>query len=459
MFAEITYFRGTLVVRGDVHIPNSVYDSKNRCYRLMAFKYRELIDYLERSNVDYVDRVFNPVPCPEFNAEIELRDYQEKALNAWLNDRRGCVVLPTGAGKTHVALAAINEVAEPTLVVVPTLDLLDQWVEKLSVFGRENVGEFSGRKKEVKPITVATYDSAYINAEKLGNRFKFLVFDEVHHLPSESYSAIAEMSAAPYRLGLTATYERADGLHVRLPELVGGKVFELGVNELAGKYLASYTVKRIYVSLSESEAEKYRKNMSIVKNYLKERNLRIRSVEDFNKLVMASGYDSKAYEALRAWEEARKVAYCSSSKLKKLREILEKHRNDKIIIFTRYNDLVYRISKTFLIPAITYRTSKEERKAILDGFKKGRFKAIVSSQVLDEGIDVPDANVAVILSGSASAREFIQRLGRILRPKNKAILYEIVSRETSEIGTSRRRRKALKGLKADRGKNASKRAA
>jgi len=176
----------------------------------------------------------------------------------------------------------------------------------------------------------------------------------------------------------------------------------------------------------------------------------LRSVDDFNRVIMATGYDAKAYEALRAWDEARKIAFNSKNKLVKLRELLERHRGDKIIIFTRHNDLVYAISKPFLIPAITYRTSKDERRAILDGFRKGKFKAIVSSQVLDEGIDVPDANVGVIMSGSGSAREFIQRLGRILRPargKDKAILYELVSRETGEVHTARRRRNGIRGVK------------
>jgi superfamily II DNA or RNA helicase len=170
-------------------------------------------------------------------------------------------------------------------------------------------------------------------------------------------------------------------------------------------------------------------------------------VEDFHRVIMATGYDARAYDALRAWDEGRKIAFNSRNKLRKLRELLERHRGDKIIIFTRHNELVYTVSRVFLIPAITHRTSKDERKIILDGFRKGRFKAIVSSQVLDEGIDVPDASVGIIMSGSGSAREFIQRLGRILRPakgKKKAILYELISRETGEVHTARRRSDAPK---------------
>ncbi len=447
MIAELSYDRGTVIVRGDVHVPHAKFDSRAGVYRALAFRYRDIVEFFENSGIEYVDNVLDPVPCPLFDAEISLRDYQERALERWLTDRRGCIVLPTGSGKTHVALAAINEVSASTLIVVPTLDLVDQWKEKLQVFGERYVGEFSGRNKEIKPITVATYDSAYINAEKLGNRFILLIFDEVHHLPGESYIQIAEMSAAPYRLGLTATYEREDGRHELLPELVGGKIFELLPDELAGKHLARYTIKRVYVPLTDEEKEEYEKREKVFRSYLRARGITLKKVEDFHKIVMATGYDERAYDALRAWDEARKIAFNSKNKIRKLREILERHRKDRIIIFTRHNDLVYRISKLFLIPAITYRTSKDERREILDGFRKGRFTAIVSSQVLDEGIDVPDANVAIIVSGSGSAREYIQRLGRILRPskgKKEATLYELISSGTGEVSTARRRRNATK---------------
>jgi len=444
MKATLEYDRGTIVIRGDVHVPHAKYDSRSRCLRALAYKYRDIVDYLQRSGVEYEDNVINPIPSPYFEADFELRDYQEQTLQRWLEDKRGCVVLPTGSGKTYVAMAAISEVSAATLVVVPTLDLVDQWKEKLSVFGEEWIGEFTGRKKELKPITVATYDSAYVNAERLGNRFVLIVFDEVHHLPSEAYMQIAEMSAAPYRMGLTATYEREDGRHELLPDLVGGKIFELKPSDLAGKHLADYAIKRIYVPLTEEEKKAYERAARVFKEYVTKKGLKLRSVEDFHRIVMATGYDEKAYEALRSWDEARKIAFNSKNKLRKLRELLERHKNDKILIFTRHNDLVYRISKLFLIPAITYRTSKEERARVLEGFRSGKFRAIVSSQVLDEGIDVPDANVAIIMSGSGSAREYIQRLGRILRPskgKERAILYELISRETSEVTTARRRRK------------------
>jgi superfamily II DNA or RNA helicase len=130
----------------------------------------------------------------------------------------------------------------------------------------------------------------------------------------------------------------------------------------------------------------------------------------------------------------------------KLSEILKRHNGGRIFIFTEHNKLVHRISSQFLIPSITYRTPGKERNEILDRFRSGIYRAVVTSKVLDEGIDVPDADVGIILSGTGSQRAFIQRLGRILRKKEgkEAVLYEIVSSETSEVNTARRRKRPLK---------------
>jgi superfamily II DNA or RNA helicase len=161
---------------------------------------------------------------------------------------------------------------------------------------------------------------------------------------------------------------------------------------------------------------------------------------------MRSGRDPGARRALLARNKARDIAYNSVSKMGTLSTILKNHRDGKIFIFTEYNKLVHQISNQFLIPAITYRTTTRERSEILDRFKSGVYRAVVTSKVLDEGIDVPDADVGIILSGTGSKRAFVQRLGRILRKKEgkEAVLYEIVSAETSEVGTARRRKQKLK---------------
>ncbi|MEM2002640.1 MAG: DEAD/DEAH box helicase, partial [Candidatus Methanomethylicaceae archaeon] len=279
---------------------------------------------------------------------------------------------------------------------------------------------------------------------ELGNKFPLIIFDEVHHLPSPGYSQIAELFASPFRLGLTATYEREDGLHSELPRLVGEKVYERKVSEMAGEHLAPFKVQRIYVDLTDQEGEEYRRNISKFREYLAKRGLRMRTQKDFQRLVIMSGRDPEAREALLARNRAMEIALNSSLKSEALRKILSE-TDDKTIVFTQHNQLVYRLSREFLIPAITHETPKDERSEILNMFREGRYRVIVTSKVLDEGIDVPDASLGIILSGTGSKREFIQRLGRLLRKVEgkEARLIEIVSRSTAEARTSHRRRSAL----------------
>lgn len=263
----------------------------------------------------------------------------------------------------------------------------------------------------------------------------------MHHLAAEGYRHIAELFAAPYRLGLTATYEREDDKHEDLPRLLGGKVYEIETEELTGEYLAEYTVERINVDLTPAEQRRYDEKVEVFRDYLISSNIQMRGPKDYKKVVMRSGNDPAAWKAVRARNEARNIAYNSEAKLDELSNLLEIHRNDRIIIFTRYNDLVHDIADRYLIPPITHRTNKEERRKLLDRFRNDEYTAIVSSQVLDEGVDVPDANVGIILSGTGSSREYRQRLGRILRPSgDTAKLYEIVSKGTGEVQTSYRRR-------------------
>jgi len=440
----LQFYKGTIQIEGEYHIPHTSWDERSHTYRAQALYYKEIITYLKESGIEYIDGVLSLIPCPDLHFSVQLRDYQEEAFSRWLKDKKGVVVLPTGAGKTLVALKALEALNSSALIVVPTLDLVDQWIEAIRKFWSGSsdidIGEYTGRKKVLKAITITTYDSAYINAENLGNKFKFLIFDEVHHLPSEGYRHIAEMCASPCRLGLTATYEREDGLHYMLSRLVGGKVYEVKTHELAGEHLSEYEIRKIKVEMSPEEQEKYAENIKIFKNYLRMYHIYMRSPEDFQKVIYRSGYDPRAWRAVRARNEARKIAYNSQAKIEELQKLLRTHRKDRIIIFTRYNDLVYTISKKFFIPCITHKTEKNERTDILRKFKKGVYTAIVSSQVLDEGIDVPEANIGIILSGTGSLREYTQRLGRILRPtEKKAVLYEVISRGTAEIQTSARR--------------------
>lgn len=444
---ELAYSRGTIIIRGNTRVPNSTWDERSRTFRAMALHYRDIIDYLNASGIDFKDRVLDLLPCPELLSNIMLRDYQKQALEAWnANGRRGVIVLPTGSGKTFIGIKAISMLNAPAIVVAPTIDLVNQWHTKLEEEFKVDVGTLGGGKQEIRAITVSTYDSAYIHAERLGNRFCLIIFDEVHHLPAEGYRQIAQMFASPFRMGLTATYEREDGLHTELNQLVGGKVFEKKIKDLAGEHLSTYRLKKITVELVKEEREKYDLNHGIFTDYVRKNKLNIRNPADFQKLVIRSGKDQNARAALLARNTARDIALNSVSKLEKLAVILKTHKKGKVFIFTEHNRLVHRISKEFLIPAITYRTASKERNEILERFKSGVYKSIVTSKVLDEGIDVPDADVGIIISGTGSERAFIQRLGRILRKKKgkEAVLYELVSAETSEINTARRRAKSLR---------------
>lgn len=449
--ASLRYDNGTVVIEGTLaHIPFSTSDPRTHSQRAAAIHYSNIVSYLRESAIDYSDFVLDLVPSHFSGAGPHMRDYQEKALDRWIRaGMRGCIILPTGSGKTLIGAKAIEKVNAASLVVVPTLDLMAQWTDVLSKhFPGAKIGSLGGGMSDIQPITVATYDSAYIQAANLGNRFSLIVFDEVHHLAAPGYRSIAEQMAAPFRLGLTATIEREDDLHKDLPKLVGGVVFQVRPSELAKmKHLASYQIERRQVEMTADEQKEYQKNINAYEEGLKRLGIRMYYSNAFRRLIMMSARSRAAREALVARNRAIDIALNSRSKLEELKEILAENRGAKTIIFTQHNSLVYEIANRFLIPCITHKTSRDERYDILSGFRDGRYMAIVTSKVLDEGVDVPDAELGVILSGTGSGREFIQRLGRLLRPKKeegkKARLVEIISADTRESVSSSKRKRAL----------------
>ncbi|MFW5924443.1 MAG: DEAD/DEAH box helicase [archaeon] len=451
----LAYEDGTVRIEADGSAPsidaveaveNVTFDPRTETYRAPAFRYREVRTALAERGVECDDRVLSVPAVEGLDSSYELREYQQEALDDWLDaGRRGVLEMPTGSGKTVVAIAAIERLGVPTLVVVPTIDLLEQWRREFEIeFGDVvEVGQFGGGEQRRAPITVSTYDSAYLKADDVGDAFGFVVFDEAHHLGGEGYRDIARLLAAPDRMGLTATFERPDGAHEVIAELIGPLVHAIDADDLAGEHLAPYDVKRIEVSLTAEEREAYEEHQGTFTDYLAQSNVELRSGSDYQELVKRSGNDPAAREALLAKQRAREIMMGSEGKIDALEAILDRHRDDRVIVFTAFNDLAYDVAERFLIPAITHRTATSERREILERFRDGRYSRVVTSNVLDEGIDVPDANVAVVLSGSGSEREFTQRLGRILRPKDdggRALLYEVVSEETAEERVARRRR-------------------
>ena len=446
--ADVTlrFEEGTVRVDGPEEVladlPGVELDPRSESGRAPAYRYAELRSVLVDRGVSADDDVLDS-PGLDLASAYELRPYQRDALEAWTDaGRRGVAELPTGSGKTVIGLAAVAAVCAPALVVVPTVDLLEQWRGELEREFDADIGRLGGGTQRVGEVTVATYDSAYLRADELGDRFGLVVFDEVHHLGGESYRDIARLLAAPARLGLTATFERPDGAHEAVADLLGPVVYRLSPAELAGEHLAPYDIKRLEVDLTPGERERYEQYQGTFTDYLAESNIQLRSGSDYQELVKRSGTDPRAREALLAKQRAREVVMTARRKVDRLADLLDRHREDRVIVFTASTDLVYRLSERFLIPAITHETGTDERREILERFREGTYSRVVTANVLDEGVDVPDANVGILLAGSGSEREFTQRLGRLLRPGDgeRALLYELVTVETAEQRVADRRR-------------------
>ncbi len=389
----------------------------------------------------------------QFNNSNILRDYQNEALSAWIkNNRKGCIILPTGAGKTVIAIETIIKTKSSTLIIFPTLNLLDQWFDSIKniLTDKTVIGKLGGGNEEIKMITVTTYDSAYLKSSYLGNKFKFLIFDEVHHLASDKYTLIGEQFIAPYRLGLTATLEREDEKHIKIYKLIGNVVYRKDFFELTEKnHLSKFKLKKLSINMLPDEVVQYNITINEYKNLLEQS--KIFYPIRLEKLVILSVNNIKLRKALLLRNEAAEIALNSRAKILELEKLLKEHTDNKIIIFTMHTKLAYNISNRFLIPVITHKTRNEERTEILNHFKSGKYRIMATTRVLDEGTDVPDADLGIILSGTGSKREFIQRLGRLLRPKKDkgtiAELIEIVSADTSEVFTSRKRNKGIKIIK------------
>jgi superfamily II DNA or RNA helicase len=449
----LSFDQGTLLLYGldrDASaIPHGfIWDERVKSWRTEGFRYRNLVLWLRRNKIPFIDRARQYDPRGlrlEPVMALRLFDYQEQAIRAWQRqNRRGIVVLPTGAGKTIVALKAIGLAERPALIVVPTLDLLSQWYKRLTdTFGIQ-IGLVGQGVWDIRDVTVITYHSAYRRISEIGDRFGFLILDEVHHLTAPQWAEIARLAIAPFRLGLTATYDPHSS--IRLDELIGPLVYWKPVRELSGNKLAPYEVIRLGVDLSPEEHLAYELEEKIYLSYWREQSdLRSTSSRHDSRLeilLREQTRDERARRALQAWQQMRRIIAGADAKLDMLEELFRRHASDRTIVFAATNEMAYKISQIFLIPTITHQTNARERKTILKRFENGEYMAVVASRVLNEGVDVPEAKVAIILGGSGSSREHTQRLGRILRQRtNKlAVLYEITVRGTMETSISWRRR-------------------
>jgi superfamily II DNA or RNA helicase len=458
---EIRFRSGTLEIAGVpasfVGLPLAcVWDERTACFRAPAAAYADLVHTLRRLKIAYLDqaRRYERLSAGAV-VRREPRPYQSEALAAWdAAGGRGVVVLPTGAGKTLVAHMAIDLRRRSTLVVTPTLDLVRQWHDGLQATFGAPVGLIGGGDYDLRPLTVTTYDSAYLHMENLGARFGLLVFDECHHLPSASYSLSARLALAPFRLGLTATPERdawatrglvPEGDGSALDDLIGPIVYRKDIVSLSGNYLSSYETVRVVVDLSPAERAEYAAERALYRLFLDANGISMASPHGWTEFIIRSSRNAEGRRAFEAYRRQRAIAFTAPAKLDYVERLLHQHRRDRAIIFTQDNATVHLVARRFLLPAITHQTRVSERSEILDGLAKGRYTAIATSKVLNEGVDVPEANVAIVMSGSGSVREHVQRLGRILRKRDgkQAILYELVAGGTSETFTSQRRREHI----------------
>jgi len=451
---SLSFDRGTLLLTNVVRkeLPDVVgssvwrWDSRVGAWRCDAIHYAAIRKALvERFVAHFSDNVMEPACISWSKIDLpKLRTEQAEAISAWSQAGcRGQIIMPTGTGKTEVALAAIARTKTATLVVAPVRDLMYQWHRRILRAFDYDAGIVGDGLANIKPITVTTYDSAYIHMAKMGAGFGLLVFDEEHHLPGKCRREAAILSTAAKRLGLTATPQRSDGLHKDLDWLIGPVVYDMPFKQAEGSTLANFDVVRIPVALNDNEQATYNQCSRVIRHFITSRR-KEQSGYSWQDLCKESGKEPQARNAQKAYYLKQSIENRAVEKLRVLEDVFRLHKGQQILVFAGSNIMAIEVSRRFLVPTILSHTRKRERLAVLDGFAKGRFEVLVANRVLDEGIDVPEAKVAVIIGGQGSTRQAKQRLGRVLRKSGnaRATLYEVVCENTKEVQRSRKRRKS-----------------
>ncbi len=361
-------------------------------------------------------------PVRKSGETMELREYQMLAAESFVGNRNapggsGVVVLPCGAGKTIVGLAAMDLLNRKTLILVTNITAARQWRREIldkTTLRDEDIGEYSGECKDIRPVTLATYQILTYRRKKTDSFMHFgifnsenwglIIYDEVHLLPAPVFKFTADLQARR-RLGLTATLIREDGLENDVFALIGPKKFDVPWKDLERQgWIATVTCIEIRIDLPH--AEKMR------------------------------------YLALPPRRQIR-LAYENPFKISVIRELLEKHRKEQVLIIGQYLTQIREIADEFKLPLITGTTPNNKRDELYDKFRERQISALIVSKVGNFAIDLPDANIAIQVSGSFGSRqEEAQRLGRILRPKKngeQAIFYSVVTRESKELDFAMKR--------------------
>ncbi|HET6281140.1 MAG TPA: DEAD/DEAH box helicase family protein [Polyangia bacterium] len=455
---RLVFDRGTLLLQDvPAHInvaelPGVLWDARVGGHRAPARVAYSLAGALRRLGVALSD-----APCPGLRPPSgfrspPLRPYQEAALAAWRRaGRRGIVVLPTGAGKTRVALAAMAATSTPCLCLVPTRALLAQWTKALASVYDGPVGRFGDGQRVLAPVTVATFASAYRHMSVLGDRFGLLIVDESHHFGHGVFDEALEMAIAPLRLGLTATPAAPGPAAARLTTLLGPVVFELGVADLVGGFLAPLRRITWRMQLDRDERREYEALAAVYRQALRE----------FYGNHLGSGWEDFLRHAARsdegrvgiaAWRRAARLLAFPRAKQEAVALLLARHRAQRTLVFVAHNQTAYAVARENLIMPLTCDIGRAEREQALARFRSGELRALVSAQVLNEGVDVPDAEVGIVVAGRLGEREHVQRVGRLLRPAagKQALIYELVVARSSEVRQAERRgaRLAIRGRSA-----------
>jgi superfamily II DNA or RNA helicase len=448
---RLEFDRGTVTLAGcpehvGFDLPGVLWDPRVQVYRAPGFRYSALEAALARSGRTFHDHV-----CAGAERtvapweEVELRPYQAAALMSWeLSNGRGLVVLPTGSGKTRLALAAMARRRCRTLCLVPTRVLLEQWRTVLGQFYRGPIGRYGDGTRALEAVTVATFASAFHHMASIGNRFDLLVVDEAHHFGTGPGDEALELCTAPARIGLTATPPTGQLQRTRLDELIGPEVYRQSVADLAGAYLAPLQVISLRLDLTSFERREYAREVAVYQPVVHQF-FRLFPRATWQEFQSAAVRTDEGRRALAAWRRSRKVVAFTEAKQAAVAQLLDELRGARLLVFTGDNDTAYRVSSEHCIMPITCEIGRAERKEALERFRSGDLAILVSAQVLNEGIDVPDAEAAILVGGRLGTREYVQRIGRTLRPApgKQAVVYELVTRGTHEVREASRKRQEL----------------
>jgi DNA excision repair protein ERCC-3 len=345
--------------------------------------------------------------------ETELREYQREWVNRFLEQQSGVLVAPPGSGKTVAALGVLTEVGGETLILVPTRELAGQWRAELlrhTDLSEEDVGEYHGGTKEIRPVTIATYQIAGMDRHRSlfdSREWGLIVFDEVHHIPADVARRTADLQGK-HRLGTTASAVREDDREEEIFTLVGpplgtdwGALFDAG-------HVVEPEVEIRYVPWREDDPE--------------------------NEWVAAER------------REKRQLAATNPAKIDAIRRLREEHADARTLIFVDYLDQGRDVEAALGVPFVSGETRHHVREQLFEEFRQGERDALVVSRIADEGIDLPNAELAIVASGlGGSRRQGTQRAGRTMRPSGSAMVYVLATRGTSEEEFARRRMQHLSG--------------